>query len=88
MKKILLPLLLLFSLLVGCSNIEDSISKEEAKQLVVEQHTNLKGIPKIISIEVKNNAYIVEWENKENLEGGTDKVTKDGKVKRVEAYIN
>ena len=88
MKKILLPLLLLFSLLVGCSNIEDTISKEEAKQLVIDHHTNWKGTPEIISIGVENNAYVVKWENKENLEGGTDKVTKDGKVKIVEAYIH
>ena len=37
--------------------------------------------PSIVSIEVKNNAYYVKWENKGNKESGTDKVTKDGKVK-------
>lgn len=74
-------------LLIGCSNIKDSLSKEKAKQLVVERHTNFNGIPSILSIEIKYNAYYIKWENKGNKESGTDKVTKDGEVKMVEAKI-
>ncbi len=74
-------------LLFGCSNIKDSLSEEKAKQLVIEKHTNTNGTPSILSIEVKNNAYYVKWENKGNKEAGTDKVTKDGEVKMVEAQI-
>ncbi len=74
-------------LLFGCSNIEDSISKEDAKQLVIEKHTNHNGRPSIGSLEVKNNAYFVKWENKGNKESGTDKVTKDGEVEMVKAQI-
>jgi uncharacterized protein YcfL len=88
MGRILLPVLLLLSLLAGCSSIEESLSTEEAKQLVIEQHTKGRGTPEIVSIEVKNNAYIVEWENKDDLKGGTDKVTKDGTVIEIEAYFH
>jgi uncharacterized protein YcfL len=82
-----IPILLVLFLAVGCSSISDSISEEEAKQLVIEEHTNSNGTPQIVSIHVKWNAYIVEWENKENQEWGTDKVTKDGEVKMIEASI-
>lgn len=88
MKKKFLPLLIITWLLAGCGSIEETLSEEEAKQLVISHHTNGNGSPTIVSIEVKNNAYIVVWENKENLEGGTSKVTKDGEVKIIEAYIH
>jgi hypothetical protein len=91
MKKILMIFssipLLLGCLLIGCSNIEDSITKEEAKQLVLKEHVVHIGTPTILSIEVKHNAYYVKWENKSNKESGTDKVTKDGKVKMIDAQI-
>ncbi|MFT5871776.1 MAG: hypothetical protein ACI8WT_000697 [Clostridium sp.] len=85
-KKSILVLLTLV-MLVGCTSIGDSISEEEAEQLVIENHTNNNGSPKIVSIEIKRNTYIVEWKNKENKEWGIDKVTKDGDVKMVEATI-
>ena len=89
MLKKLLYILFFISLLsvVGCSNIEDSISQNEAKRLVLKQHIKSIGGPSIVSIEVKNNAYYIKWENKENKESGTDKVTKDGEVIMVEAQI-
>ncbi|WP_374966495.1 hypothetical protein [Lysinibacillus sp. RS5] len=40
-----------------------------------------------VSVEVKNNAYYVQWENKTNNESGTDKVTKEGEVEMVEVQI-
>ena len=88
-NKIILILLTVFILAgcIGCTSISDSISEEEAKQLVIENHTRDNGTVKIISIEIKRNTYIVEWENKGNAEWGIDKVTKDGDVKMVEATI-
>lgn len=74
-------------ILVGCTNIEDSISQEEVKQLVQKQHRNHIGTPTILSIEIKNNTYYVRWENKANKESGTDKVTKDGEVEMVKVQI-
>jgi hypothetical protein len=75
-------------MLIGCSNIKDSLSEEKAKQLVIEKHTNPPhGTPSILNIEVKYNSYYVDWENKENKESGTDKVTKNGEVIMIEARI-
>lgn len=87
MKINLLALLLLTSLLVGCATIEESISQDEAKELVLAQHQKHIGTPEILSIEVKRNAYIIQWENKGNKEWGTDKVTKSGEVKMIETTI-
>ena len=78
---------LMLLLIIGCSNVKDSISEEEAKDLVIEEHTNNNGTPSIVSVELKNNAYYVKWENKSNKESGTDRVTKDGDVVMVEAQI-
>lgn len=86
LKKIILFFLVLF-IFVGCTNISESVSEKEAKQLVIENHTKDIGTPEIISIEIKSNNYIVEWENKGNKEWGIDKVTKDGEVKMVERRI-
>ncbi|MBF4691645.1 hypothetical protein [Fusibacter ferrireducens] len=83
----LVPILLVLILVGGCSSISDSISEQEAKQLVISKHTNDNGTPQIVSIDIKWNAYVVEWKNEENKEGGTDKVTKEGEVKMIEAYI-
>jgi hypothetical protein len=74
-------------LLIGCSNIRDFISEDDAKQLVIEEHTKNNGTPSIVQVELKNNAYYVKWEIKSNKESGTDKVTKDGEVVMVEAQI-
>jgi hypothetical protein len=78
---------LMILLLIGCSNIEDSISEEDAKQLVIEEHSNNNGMPSIVSVELKSNAYYVKWENEENKESGTDKVTKNGEIEMIEAQI-
>ena len=62
MKSIYIKFLvatLILLVLVGCSNIEESISKEEAQQLVIEKHTNSNGIPVIRTTEIKNNAYYI-----------------------------
>lgn len=76
------------SILAGCSNIEDTLSQKEAEQLVIDKHTNGNGSPTILSTEVKGNAYIIKWENKANLEEGTDKVDKNGKVTMIDGKIS
>lgn len=87
-KKVIF-LLLMMVLLIGCTNIEDLISEEEAKQLVIKKRTteNTYGTVEIVSIEIKRNSYYVEWENKENTEWGIDRVTKDSEVQMLEATI-
>ncbi|NBI06383.1 hypothetical protein [Senegalia massiliensis] len=74
-------------LLAGCTQIEDEISKEEAQELVIEKHSGNIGNVEIRYIEIKNNKYIVEWENEENLERGIDEVDKKGNVKMIETEI-
>ena len=73
--------------LAGCTQIEDEISTEEAQELVIEEYSGNIGDVEIVTIEIKNNKYIVEWENKENLEKGIDEVDKKGNVKMIEAEI-
>lgn len=87
-KRILFIFLLMF-LLIGCTSIKDSISEDEARQLVIEKHSrvNVDGTPEIISIVIKRNSYYVEWKNEDNKEWGIDRVTKDGEVKMIEATI-
>lgn len=51
-------------LLIGCSDIGDSISEEDARQLVIKEHTNNNGTPSIVSVELKNNAYYITWKKK------------------------
>jgi len=48
-KKSVLFLLILL-VFVGCTSISESVSEEEARQLVIENHTNDNGTPQIISI--------------------------------------
>ena len=74
-------------LVMGCSDISDHITEDQAKALVLEHHQRPIGTPEIISVEIKRNAYYVEWENKDNKEWGIDKVTKDGEIKMIEATI-
>jgi hypothetical protein len=78
---------LVILLLIGCSNIEEPISEGDAKKLVIEEHSNNNGTPSNVSIELKNNVYYIKWENQENKESGTDKVTKNGEDEMVEARI-
>lgn len=87
--KVLLIVTIILGLFLtaGCSSIGDSISEEEARRLVIEEHTNGNGTPKVVSIDIKWNTYVVEWENEENNEWGRDKVTRDGEVKMIEASI-
>lgn len=85
-KKVLMILLIL-TLFAGCTSIEESVSKAEAKALVLEKHATTIGKPEIISLEIVRNNYIIEWQNKENKEWGIDQVTKDGEVEMIEATI-
>lgn len=91
MKRRLLLIFIVLAIadmtLVGCTQIEDEISKEEAQVLVIEEHSGSIGKVEIKSIEIKNNKYIVEWENEENLEKGTDQVDKNGNLEIIEAEI-
>lgn len=76
MKRIVLALsLLLILVMSGCNKFsEPQITEEEAKSMVIKDHTKHIGKVEIISISHKGNEYIVKWKNKENCENGTDYV--------------
>lgn len=84
MKKgyLLVYTLLLFGL-VGCTNI----SKEKAKQLIIEEYSNELGEATIISTEEKNDDYYIKWENKKDKSRGISKVLSDGKIEIIESEI-
>ncbi|MBB6451653.1 hypothetical protein HNQ94_000074 [Salirhabdus euzebyi] len=86
-KLIIVIFLSLSSVLFSCSSIESVLSEEEAKSIVVEHRTAEFGVVEIKSVTTKFNKYIIEWENKENCEHGTDIVNKNGEVKTEEYNI-
>lgn len=88
-KRLLLIFTIITSviLLAACSQIENKISKDEAVKLVIEERSGKIGKVEITSIEIKNNKYIIEWKNEENLEKGIDEVDKNGNVKMIDAQI-
>jgi hypothetical protein len=88
MKKIAIICVSMLSLILsGCNSIVSKITEEQAKSIVVEHHTKHIGEVEIVSVNTKFNKYIIEWENKENCEKGTDSVNKQGEIKTIESSI-
>ncbi len=57
----------------GCNHLsKPKISEEQAKSIVLEDHTKSIGTVEIKSVIHKGNHYIVKWGNKENCENGID----------------
>ena len=84
-KKYILPCFLLF-LLTGYF-LGSEVSKEEAETIVIETHSNHLGPATIVSSTEKKKSYYIEWENKDDGSGGTDKVSQTGHVKQIQAWI-
>ena len=74
-------------MLAGCSPIQNVISEDEAKQLVLNNHYNHPDETEILSVELKNNKYYIEWEIKDNCERGIDRVNKKGEIEMIEFSI-
>lgn len=90
MKKIVLAFsLLLILVMSGCNTFsEPTISEEEAKSIVLKEHTKYIGKVEIISVSHKRKEYIVKWENKENCENGTDYINdQNGEITKGESTI-
>lgn len=87
LRKVLVSVLILTLALTGCSNIEDKISEDEAKELVIEKRSGNVGRVEILSIEKKRDSYIIEWINEENMEKGIDEVDKNKEIKDLELEI-
>lgn len=80
-------LILAVFLLAGCSSIQNVISEDEAKQMVLDHHFNHNSKTEIRSVELKNNKYFIAWEIKDNCELGNDSVNKKGEIEMIEASI-
>jgi hypothetical protein len=87
MKNIVITLITIVSILLSGCNIDSKITEEQAKSIVIDFHTKQIGEVEIISVTTKFNKYIIEWENKENCEQGTDSVNSSGKIKNIESFI-
>jgi uncharacterized membrane protein YkoI len=90
MKRIVIACSLLFILIMtGCYNFSrPEISEDEAKSIVLKEHTKHIGKVKVISLIHKGNKYVVQWENEENCENGTDYVhDQTGEITKGEVSI-
>ncbi|MCM3568121.1 hypothetical protein [Neobacillus mesonae] len=90
MKKITLILCISLNLVMsGCNDFsKPKIPEEQAKSIVIKDHTKQIGKVEIKSVSHKGNEYIIQWVNKENCESGTDYVDdKNGKIKKGETTI-
>ena len=82
-KRYFLAYAILLFGLVGCT----TVSKEKAKQLIIEEYSNELGEATIISTEEKNNDYYIRWENKKDKSRGISKVLSDGEIEIIESEI-
>ncbi len=89
MKQLVTIMLVLLMFIVSsCNSAELKVSEEKAKSSVIEKHTGNNGKVTILSIDLKKNNYIVEWENEENCEKGIDSVDgENGAIEMIEASI-
>lgn len=90
MKRIVLVFSILLILVAsGCNNIsEPKISEEQAKGIVLKNHTKNIGDVEIISVTHKGNEYIVKWVNKGNSNNGIHYVNdKNGEITKSETTI-
>jgi hypothetical protein len=87
MKKIVIILVTMVSITLNGCNVESKITEEQAKSIVIDYHTKQIGEVEILSVKTKFNKYIIEWENKENCEQGTDSVNSSGEIKNIESSI-
>jgi len=103
-RIVLIISILLIFVISGCNNFsapkiseelifeekiaKERISEEQAKAIVLKNHTKNIGKVEIISVSHKDNEYLVMWENQENCEHGTDYVDdKNGDIKRTKTTI-
>ncbi|MUK87887.1 hypothetical protein GMD78_05675 [Ornithinibacillus sp. L9] len=79
---------LLLLVLGGCGQSEPIISQEEAKSIVIESRSGEIGEITIISVNHKRGKYIIEWENEDNCESGTEHIDdQNGEVIKGEVTI-
>lgn len=78
----------LIVLVSGCNHADLTVSEDQAKSRVIELRSGHIGNIEILSIKLKRNNYIVEWENERNCEHGVDSVDgKNGEIELISAEI-
>ncbi|MER2030153.1 MAG: hypothetical protein ABS935_01580 [Solibacillus sp.] len=82
-----LYLIITVLLLSGCSSIQNVITEDEAKKMILDNHISNHGKTEILSAELKNNKYYIHWEIKDNCERGIDTVNQNGEIEMIEASI-
>lgn len=89
MKKLVSAMYVSLIVLVsGCNHAELNVSEEQAKTRVLDLRYGHIGKVETLSIELKRNNYLVEWENEENCEHGVDSVDAEtGEVEMITASI-
>ena len=64
-----------------------AILEDEAKQMVLDSHYVHNEVTEILSVELKNNKYYIEWQIEGDCQRGIDSVNSDGEIEMVEAEI-
>ncbi|MFF2753134.1 hypothetical protein ACFVR1_05190 [Psychrobacillus sp. NPDC058041] len=85
-------ILLMSFLLLGCKDntmvsIQSIILEDEAKKMVLDAHYVQNEKTEILSVELKNNRYYIEWQIEGDCQRGIDSVNSDGEIKIIEAKI-
>lgn len=85
-------ILLMSSFLLGCTdnavtNIQSVILEDEAKQMVLDNHYVHNEETEILSVELKNNKYYIEWQIEGDCQRGIDSVNSDSEIEMIEAEI-
>jgi uncharacterized membrane protein YkoI len=84
-KKLVVFAILIF-VVSGCLNPKPKISEDQARTIVIKQHSGNIGKVEIISVNHENGEYKIKWDNKENCESGTDYLDdENGEIKKGEA---
>ncbi|EIT84470.1 hypothetical protein A374_15132 [Fictibacillus macauensis ZFHKF-1] len=88
-RTVLVFSLLLLMITSGCNNFsKPKISEDQARSIVLKEHTKHIGKVRIISVSHKGEKYSLKWENKEKCEHGTDYVNdQNGEITKRESSI-
>nr|WP_235753876.1 hypothetical protein [Psychrobacillus sp. INOP01] len=85
-------ILLMSTFLLGCTdstvtNIQSVILEDEAKQMVLDNHYVHNEETEILSVELKNNKYYIEWQIEGDCQRGIDSINSDRVIEIIEVEI-
>jgi len=73
------------SVLLGCT--DNTLTEDEAKQMVLDNQYVHNEETEILSVELKNNEYYIEWLIDGDCQRGIDSVNSEGEIEMIEAEI-